>query len=82
MATAAASVVLLLAALAALAGPSRCAQRHDHAVSGALCPVRGAPLGELCLTGLRLAGAPFVIRVGRLGLAMVEGAADGVRLGV
>ncbi|MEU7425491.1 hypothetical protein [Streptomyces sp. NPDC040750] len=37
-----------------------------------LCPVRGAPLGEFCLTGLRLAGAPFVIPVGRQGLAVVE----------
>ncbi|GHE34940.1 amylo-alpha-1,6-glucosidase [Streptomyces longispororuber] len=47
-----------------------------------LRPVRGAPLGEIGLTGLRVAGAPFSVRVSRLGLAMVEEAADGLQLGV
>lgn len=47
-----------------------------------LRPLRGAPLGEISLTGLRVAGAPFSVRVGRLGLAMVEEAADGLQLGV
>lgn len=43
-------------------------------------PMRGAPIGELVLTGLRVAGAPFSVRVGRLGLAMVEEAAEGLQL--
>lgn len=43
-------------------------------------PMRSAPLGEIVLTGLRVAGAPFSIRVSRLGLAMVEEAADGLQL--
>ncbi|CAL9594489.1 hypothetical protein SUDANB108_05329 [Streptomyces sp. enrichment culture] len=47
-----------------------------------LRPVRSAPLGEIGFTGLRVAGAPFSVRVGRLGLAMVEEAADGLQLGV
>ncbi|MET9764468.1 glycogen debranching N-terminal domain-containing protein [Streptomyces sp. NPDC006372] len=47
-----------------------------------LRPVRSAPLGEIGLTGLRVAGAPFSVRVSRLGLAMVEEAADGLQLGV
>ncbi|MFD9072150.1 glycogen debranching N-terminal domain-containing protein [Streptomyces lasiicapitis] len=47
-----------------------------------LNPVRSAPLGELGLTALRVAGAPFSVRVSRLGLAMVEEAADGLQLGV
>jgi hypothetical protein len=41
-----------------------------------------APLGEIVLTGLRINGAPFSVRVSRLGLAMVEEAADGLQLGV
>ncbi|MHB9758310.1 glycogen debranching N-terminal domain-containing protein [Streptomyces sp. BYX5S] len=48
----------------------------------ALSPMRGAPLGELGLTGLRVAGQPFSVRVSRLGLAMVEEAADELQLGV
>ncbi|MFK0118895.1 glycogen debranching N-terminal domain-containing protein [Streptomyces sp. NPDC090994] len=48
----------------------------------ALHPLRGAPLGEIGLTGLRVAGAAFAVRVGRLGLAMVEEAAEGLQLGV
>ncbi|MFD9906546.1 glycogen debranching N-terminal domain-containing protein [Streptomyces sp. NPDC059063] len=47
-----------------------------------LRPVRSAPLGEVGLTALRVAGAPFSVRVSRLGLAMVEEAADGLQLGV
>ncbi|MFD1658624.1 glycogen debranching N-terminal domain-containing protein [Streptomyces caeni] len=74
-AVAAAAGVLLLTALAGV--------RPDvPAGTVTLCPVRSAPLGEIVLTGLRLAGAPFSVRVGRLGLAMVEEAADGLQLGV
>ncbi|MFJ5262171.1 glycogen debranching N-terminal domain-containing protein [Streptomyces sp. NPDC088387] len=47
-----------------------------------LRPIRSAPFGEIGLTGLRIAGAPFSVRVSRLGLAMVEEAADGLQLGV
>ncbi|MEU8959154.1 glycogen debranching N-terminal domain-containing protein [Streptomyces sp. NPDC048518] len=46
-----------------------------------LRPVRSAPLGELELHGLSVADAPFSVRVSRLGLAMVEEAADGLQLG-
>ncbi|MFC8517970.1 glycogen debranching N-terminal domain-containing protein [Streptomyces sp. NPDC057257] len=46
-----------------------------------LRPVHSAPLGEIVLTGLRVAGAPFSVRVSRLGLAMVEEAGDGLQLG-
>jgi glycogen debranching enzyme len=74
-ATAAAAGILLLTTLAGL--------RPDApARTVTLRPVRTAPLGELCLTGLRVAGAPFSVRVSRLGLAMVEEAADGLQLGV
>jgi hypothetical protein len=45
-----------------------------------LRPMSSAPLGELVLRGLRVAGAPFSVRVSRLGLAMVEEAADGLQL--
>ncbi|MFJ8192997.1 glycogen debranching N-terminal domain-containing protein [Streptomyces sp. NPDC096094] len=72
-ATAAAAGVLLLTALAGI--------RPDApAKAVTLRPVRDAPLGELGLTGLRVAGAPFSVRVSRLGLAMVEEAAEGLRL--
>ena len=47
-----------------------------------LSPMRSAPLGEVGLTGLRVAGQPFSVRVSRLGLAMVEEAADELQLGV
>ncbi|MFI6038260.1 glycogen debranching N-terminal domain-containing protein [Streptomyces sp. NPDC051315] len=47
-----------------------------------LRPMPSAPLGEIGVTGLRVAGAPFSVRVSRLGLAMVEEAADGLQLGV
>ncbi|MEV5431859.1 glycogen debranching N-terminal domain-containing protein [Streptomyces sp. NPDC052701] len=73
-ATAAASAVLLLTTLAGI--------RPDvPAGTVVLRPVRSAPLGEIGLTGLRVAGAPFSVRVGRLGLAMVEEAAGGLQLG-
>ncbi|MFJ8691856.1 glycogen debranching N-terminal domain-containing protein [Streptomyces roseolilacinus] len=48
----------------------------------ALHPVRCAPLGAIRLSGLSVAGRPFAVRVSRLGLGMVEEAADGLRLGV
>ena len=72
-ATAAAAGVLLLSALAGI--------RPDApAGTVTLRPVRSAPLGEISLTGLRLAGAPFSVRVSRLGLAMVEEAAGRLQL--
>jgi glycogen debranching enzyme len=72
--TAAAAGVLLLTTLAGI--------RPDAPASTVtLRPVRSAPLGELGLTGLRIAGAPFSVRVSRLGLAMVEEAAEGLQLG-
>ncbi|MFE9023671.1 glycogen debranching N-terminal domain-containing protein [Streptomyces sp. NPDC007808] len=74
-ATAAAAGVLLLMTLAGI--------RPD--VPGGtvtLRPMRSAPVGEIVLTGLRVAGAPFAVRVSRLGLAMVEEAADGLQLRV
>lgn len=73
-ATAAAAGVLLLSALAGI--------RPDApAGTVTLRPVRSAPLGEIGLTGLRISGAPFSVRVSRLGLAMVEEAAEGLQLG-
>ncbi|UFR01837.1 glycogen debranching protein [Streptomyces sp. Go40/10] len=73
-ATAAASVILLFTTLAGI--------RPDApARTVTLRPVRSAPLGELGLTGLRVAGAPFAVRISRLGLAMVEEAAEGLQLG-
>lgn len=73
-ATAAASGILLLTTLVGI--------RPDvPAGTVTLRPLHSAPLGELGLTGLRVAGAPFSVRVSRLGLAMVEEAADGLRLG-
>ncbi|MGJ5834064.1 glycogen debranching N-terminal domain-containing protein [Streptomyces ossamyceticus] len=73
-ATAAASGVLLLTILVGI---------RPDTPSGTvtLRPVSSAPLGEIGLTGLRVAGAPFAVRVSRLGLAMVEEAADGLQLG-
>lgn len=74
-ATAAAAGVLLLTTLAGI--------RPDApAGTVTLRPAHSAPLGELGLTGLRVAGAPFSVRVSRLGLAMVEEAADGLQLGM
>ncbi|GGX70659.1 amylo-alpha-1,6-glucosidase [Streptomyces minutiscleroticus] len=74
-ATAAAAGVLLLNTLAGV--------RPDvPAGTVALRPIRSAPLGEIGLTGLRVAGAPFSVRIGRLGLAMVEEAAEELQLGI
>ncbi|MFF0011610.1 glycogen debranching N-terminal domain-containing protein [Streptomyces sp. NPDC005374] len=73
-ATAAAAGVLLLSTLVGI--------RPDApAGTVTLRPMRSAPLGEIGLTGLRIAGAPFSVRVSRLGLAMVEEAAEGLQLG-
>ncbi|MGJ5752857.1 glycogen debranching N-terminal domain-containing protein [Streptomyces puniciscabiei] len=74
-ATAAASVIMVLTSLAGI-------RPDTPARTVTLRPVRSAPLGELGLTGLRVAGAPFAVRISRLGLAMVEEAADGLQLGV
>ncbi|WP_418959538.1 glycogen debranching N-terminal domain-containing protein [Streptomyces tritici] len=48
----------------------------------ALRPMRSAPLGAVLLAGLRVAGEPFAVRIGRLGTAIVEQAAEGLQLGV
>jgi len=73
-ATAAAAGVLLLTTPAGI--------RPDApAGTVTLRPLPSAPLGEIVLTGLRIAGAPFSVRVSRLGLAMVEEAVDGLQLG-
>ncbi|MFF3677266.1 glycogen debranching N-terminal domain-containing protein [Streptomyces sp. NPDC002120] len=47
----------------------------------ALAPLPGAPLGALRLSGLRVSGEPFAVRISRLGLGMVEEAADALQLG-
>ncbi|MFF0742327.1 glycogen debranching N-terminal domain-containing protein [Streptomyces sp. NPDC004111] len=47
-----------------------------------LAPLSSAPLGALRLSGLRVAAEPFAVRVSRLGLGMIEEAADGLQLGV
>ncbi|MFF8097076.1 glycogen debranching N-terminal domain-containing protein [Streptomyces sp. NPDC016675] len=72
-ATAAAAGVSLLTTLAGI---------HPDTPAGSvtLRPLRSAPLGEIGLTGLRVAGEPFSVRVSRLGMAMVEEAADGLQL--
>lgn len=67
-----------LHALLALAGirpdaPGRSVSTH---------PLRSAPLGAIRFSGLVVAGEPFAVRVGRLGLGMVEQAAEGLQLGV
>ncbi|WP_420824914.1 amylo-alpha-1,6-glucosidase, partial [Streptomyces coryli] len=73
-ATAAAAVVHLLAAVAGL--------RPDvPAGTVAIRPAGTAPLGALHLTGWRIAGEPFSVRVSRLGMGMVEEAAAGLQLG-
>lgn len=46
-----------------------------------LRPLRTAPLGALQLTGLSVAEQPFAVRVSRLGMGMVETAAEGLQLG-
>ncbi|MEV4560993.1 glycogen debranching N-terminal domain-containing protein [Kitasatospora sp. NPDC049285] len=43
-------------------------------------PASTAPLGELQLTGLRVAGEPFSVRVSRIGVAVVEEAAPALQL--
>ncbi|MFJ9951991.1 glycogen debranching N-terminal domain-containing protein [Kitasatospora sp. NPDC091207] len=43
-------------------------------------PASTAPLGELQLTGLRVAGEPFSVRVSRIGVAMVEEASAELQL--
>ncbi|MFD5518258.1 glycogen debranching N-terminal domain-containing protein [Streptomyces sp. NPDC127066] len=74
-ATSAAAGVMLLCSLAGI--------RPDvPAGTVTLRPFRAAPLGETVLTGLRISGAPFSVRVSRLGVAMVEEAGDGLQLGV
>ncbi|MFB7514465.1 glycogen debranching N-terminal domain-containing protein [Streptomyces sp. NPDC056144] len=50
--------------------------------SVAVHPMPSAPLGAIRLSGLVVAGEPFAVRVGRLGLGMVEEAAEGLQLGV
>jgi hypothetical protein len=74
-ATAAASAIMMLTSLAGI-------RPDTPARTVTMRPVRSAPLGELGLTGLRVAGAPFAVRISRLGLAMVEEAAEGLQLGV
>ncbi|WP_280716135.1 glycogen debranching N-terminal domain-containing protein [Kitasatospora sp. MAP5-34] len=44
-------------------------------------PASTAPLGELELTGLRVAGEPFSVRVSRIGVAVVEEASPELQLG-
>jgi hypothetical protein len=73
-AVAAAAGIHLLTALAGI--------RPDApAGTVALRPVRSAPLGAVRLSGLRVAGEPFSVRVSRLGLGLVEEAAAGLQLG-
>ncbi|MFV0127388.1 glycogen debranching N-terminal domain-containing protein [Streptomyces sp. HMX112] len=74
-AVASAAVVQLLTTLAGI--------RPDvPARSVALHPVRSAPLGAIRLSGLRVAGGPFAVRVSKTGLGMVEEAPPGLQLGV
>jgi hypothetical protein len=47
----------------------------------AVRPMGSAPLGAVQLSGLRIAGEPFAVRISRLGMAMVEEAAPGLQLG-
>ncbi|WP_431607819.1 hypothetical protein [Streptomyces lunaelactis] len=55
---------------------------HVPARTVSLHPVRSAPLGAVQISGLCVAGEPFAVRISRLGLSMVEQAADGLQLGV
>ncbi|WP_407566363.1 glycogen debranching N-terminal domain-containing protein [Streptomyces sp. 184] len=73
-AVAAAAAVHVLTALAGVAPDVPAGAVSAH-------PPRTAPLGALQLTGWRLAGEPFAVRVSRLGLAVVEEAAAGLQLG-
>ncbi|MFH8716748.1 amylo-alpha-1,6-glucosidase [Streptomyces zaomyceticus] len=74
-AVAAAGAVHALLALAGIRpdAPGRSVSTH---------PLRSAPLGAIRFSGLVVAGEPFAVRVGRLGLGMVEEAAEGLQLGV
>ncbi|MFF3841634.1 glycogen debranching N-terminal domain-containing protein [Streptomyces sp. NPDC001930] len=74
-AVAAAGAVHALLALAGMRpdAPGRSVSTH---------PLRSAPLGAVRFSGLVVAGEPFAVRVGRLGLGMVEEAAEGLQLGV
>ncbi|MFE9256812.1 glycogen debranching N-terminal domain-containing protein [Streptomyces sp. NPDC006879] len=47
-----------------------------------LDPMSSAPLGELRVSGLRVASEPFAARVSRLGMGMVEEASSSLQLGV
>ncbi|MEO3761752.1 glycogen debranching N-terminal domain-containing protein [Streptomyces sp. B5E4] len=73
-AVAAAAAVHVLSALADVA---------PDVPAGAVAarPPATAPLGAVQLTGWRLAGEPFAVRVSRLGLAVVDEAAPGLQLG-
>ncbi|WP_327278926.1 MULTISPECIES: glycogen debranching N-terminal domain-containing protein [unclassified Streptomyces] len=74
---AAAAAAAGIHALTALAG-----LRPDApAGTVALVPLPGAPLGALRFSGLRVSGEPFAVRISRLGLGMVEEAADALQLG-
>ncbi|WP_348533288.1 glycogen debranching N-terminal domain-containing protein [Kitasatospora sp. MAA4] len=44
-------------------------------------PASTAPLGELELSGLRVAGEPFAVRISRIGVAVVEEASSELQLG-
>ncbi|MCZ0993026.1 glycogen debranching protein [Streptomyces noursei] len=73
-AVAAAGAVQILLALAGL--------RPDvPAGTVAVRPLGNPPLGAMQLTGLTLAEQPFAVRISRLGMGMVEEAADGLQLG-
>ncbi|MER5964341.1 glycogen debranching N-terminal domain-containing protein [Streptomyces sp. NPDC002057] len=74
-AVAAAGAVHALLALAGIRpdAPGRSVSAH---------PMRSAPVGAIRFSGLVVAGEPFAVRVGRLGLGMVEEAAEGLQLGV
>ncbi|MDX2292291.1 MULTISPECIES: amylo-alpha-1,6-glucosidase [Streptomyces] len=65
-------------ALAALAGIRPDAPGGSVAVQ----PMPSAPLGAIRFSGFVVAGEPFAVRVSRLGLGMVEEAAEGLQLGV
>ncbi|MGW5352687.1 amylo-alpha-1,6-glucosidase [Streptomyces sp. NPDC004031] len=49
--------------------------------SVALRPLARTPAGAVRVGGMQVAGAPFAVRIGRQGTAMVEEAAPGLRLG-
>ncbi|MEU3372455.1 glycogen debranching N-terminal domain-containing protein [Streptomyces sp. NPDC006660] len=51
------------------------------AASVALHPLRSVPLGAVRLAGLSVGGEPFAVRVSRLGVGMVEQAAEWLQLG-